>query len=91
VQSISADLDRIKQDLLRQLPAPDAAREAWDMVSGSSVAQKTKVVSFEAGVLTIAVPSREWRSELEGLRAHYLQRLAQICPVKIQELRFTND
>jgi predicted nucleic acid-binding Zn ribbon protein len=91
VQPISIDLDRVKRDLLRQLSAPEAAREAWAMVSGSSVAQKTKVVSFEAGVLTIEVPSREWCSELESLRAQYLQKLSLICPAKIESLRFTHD
>jgi hypothetical protein len=91
VEPISAHLDRIKLDLLRQLPGPEAAREAWGLVCGSSVADKTQVVGFDAGVLTIKVPSREWRSELEGLRSHYLQRLAQICPVKVHELRFTHE
>jgi hypothetical protein len=91
VQPISADLDRIKLDLLRQLPAPEAAREAWGLVSGSSVAAKTQVIAFDAGVLTIKVPSREWRSELEALRKDYLQRLIRICPVKIHDLRFITE
>jgi hypothetical protein len=91
VRPISADLDKLKLELLRPLPASDAAREAWVIICGSSVAAKTGVIGLDAGVLTVKVPSREWRSELEGLRAHYLQRFAQICPVPIKDLRFICD
>jgi predicted nucleic acid-binding Zn ribbon protein len=91
VQPISASLDKIKFDLLRQLPEAEAAREAWTLVCGSSVASKTQVTGFESGVLSIRVPSREWRAELQGLRGHYLERLAKICPAKINELRFTTE
>jgi hypothetical protein len=91
VQPIGANLDKLKLDLLRQLPEVEALGSAWELVCGSSVAAKTEVVGFDAGVLTIRVPSREWRSELEAFRAHYLERLGQICPVKVRDLRFTTE
>jgi hypothetical protein len=91
VQPISASLDKIKLDVLRQLPDHEAAAEAWSMVCGSAVAKKTEFASFAAGVLSIKVPTREWRNELEELRGHYLERLRQICPAKVIDLRFTTE
>src|SRR5437588_10792033 len=85
---ISPTLQKITADLLRSAPANEAPLLAWPMACGSSVADRTRALSFEDGVLTISASDKAWCTQLLSFADSYLQALNRICPTKIAQLRF---
>ncbi len=67
---------------LKNAPADRAPLLAWPMVCGPSVAKKTRAVRFQAGVLMVQVPDRQWRSELEALAGEYVRAMNEMVPKK---------
>jgi hypothetical protein len=88
VEKLSSGIDRLTRDLLLQLPPGEVPLAAWPLVCGANVAARTTASRIEHGVLTVQVPSREWNSELESLKARYLQRLNELCPEGLIDIRF---
>jgi predicted nucleic acid-binding Zn ribbon protein len=88
MEPVAASIDRLTRELLRRLPANEAALNAWPLVCGSRVSEKAVAQTLQEGVLTIQVPSKEWSTELYGLRSTYLDRLNQLCTEKITEIKF---
>ncbi len=88
MEKLSTGIDRLAKDLLLQLPPAEVPLAAWPLVCGASVAARTTASSIEDGVLTVLVPSREWNAELQGLKSRYLQRLNELCPEGLKDIRF---
>ena len=85
---ITPTLQKIAADLLQSAPANEAPLLAWPMACGSSVAGRTKALSFEDGVLTIAAVDKAWCTQLSSFSDSYLQTLNRICPTQVTKLRF---
>ncbi len=79
---------RIVSDILRRAPAEDAARIAWQLVSGSHVAQRTTVLGLQNGVLQVRVPDATWRSQLIEFVPQYLVGLSSMMGDKVQRIEF---
>ena len=88
MEPVAADLARVAQRLLRDLPAAEAIATAWPLVCGSNVAVKAPIESLQGTVLTVRVPSREWLNELNALRGVYLNKLNELCPAAVTEIKF---
>lgn len=79
---------RIVADILRRAPAEDAARIAWQLVSGSQVAQRTAALGLQDGVLQVRVPDLTWRSQLSDFVPQYLVGLNSMLGNKVQRIEF---
>ena len=55
VEQAGSGLEKIVAQSLRQSPAADAPLLAWPVVCGSAVADRTRALSFEGGVLRVQV------------------------------------
>ena len=86
---VNARLQKIAADLLQSAPANEAPLLAWPMACGSSVAGRTKALSFEDGVLTIGAADKAWCTQLHSFSDSYLQTLNRICPTKVSSLAST--
>lgn len=79
---------RIVADILRRAPAEDAVRIAWQLVSGSQVAQRTTALGLEDGVLRVRVPDATWRSQLADFVPQYLAALDSMLGSKVHRIEF---
>ncbi len=79
---------RIVADILRRAPAEDAARIAWQLVSGSKVAQRTNVLEWKGSVLRVRVPDAAWGEELMGFVPQYLASLNSLLSAPVERIEF---
>lgn len=79
---------RIVADILRRAPAEDAVRIAWQLVSGSQVAQRTTALDLQDGVLQVRVPDLTWRTQLSDFVPQYLVALNSMLGSKVQRIEF---
>lgn len=61
---------------------------AWPVVCGSAVAQRTQALSFQDGVLRVAVPELGWRAELQSLAPRYLAAINRYTVEAVRRIEF---
>ncbi len=63
--------------------------DAWPGVAGEKIAQHTRALSFEKGVLTVAVDGPVWMTELRFLKPQLMRSLApKIARGRLKDIRF---
>lgn len=82
------DLEKIVVQSLRQLPPSQAPLMAWPVVCGSAVAERTRALIFQDGVLRVAVPDAGWRSELQLLAPRYLAAVNRYTVEVVRRIEF---
>ena len=87
MQRAGSTLKKIFAGALRPV-GDDAPLLAWPLACGSKIADKTTAVSYGDGVLTVAVPDRTWRHQLQGLDRLYLAALNQITSQPVTAIKF---
>jgi hypothetical protein len=88
VQRAGNGLEKIVAQSLRQSPATDAPLLAWPVVCGSAVADRTRAVSFEDGVLRVLVADAGWKFELQALAPRYVASINKYTPVSVNKIEF---
>jgi hypothetical protein len=88
LERAGSDLDRIVARSLRQMPLGQAPLMAWPVVCGSAVAERTRALSFEDGVLRIAVADLGWKSELQSLAPRYLASINRYTSEAVRKIEF---
>lgn len=81
-------LEKIVIQALRQAPAGQGPLLAWPVVCGSAVAERTRAVSFDAGVLRVEVADSGWRAELQALAPRYLAVVNRYAAEPVQRIEF---
>ena len=61
---------------------------AWPVVCGSAVAERTRAVAFCDRVLSVEVPDRGWKSELQTLAPQYLAAINRYTPEPVLRIEF---
>jgi predicted nucleic acid-binding Zn ribbon protein len=61
---------------------------AWPVVCGSAVAERTRAMFFQDGVLRIGVPDTGWRSELQLLAPKYLAAINRYTVEAVRRIEF---
>jgi len=61
---------------------------AWPVVCGSAVAERTRALSFEAGVLRVQVADAGWKSELQSLAPRYVATINRYTTETVQKIEF---
>lgn len=88
MQQAGAGLEKIVMQSLRLSPTADAPLLAWPVVCGSAVADRTRALSFEAGVLCVQVADAGWKSELQSLAPRYVATINKYTPVVVSKIEF---
>jgi len=88
MQPPRAGLEKIVLDALRRTSPQETPVLAWPFACGPAVAQKTRALSFEDGVLTVAVADAEWRAQLTDMAPEFLARINQLAPSRVERLHF---
>ncbi len=82
------DLERIVARSLRHVPPADAPLLAWPVVCGSAVAERTRALTFQDGVLRVEVADAGWRSELQVLAPRYLASINRFTSEIVRRIEF---
>jgi len=88
VQQAGSGLEKIVAQSLRQSPPAEAPLLAWPVVCGSAVAERTRAISFEDGVLRVQVADSGWKSELQSLAPRYVATINKYSPVVVNKIEF---
>jgi predicted nucleic acid-binding Zn ribbon protein len=88
VEQAGAGLEKIVAQSLRQAPPAQAPLLAWPVVCGSAVAERTRALSFEDGVLRVAVAGAGWKAELQALAPRYLAMINRYTTEAVRRIEF---
>jgi len=61
---------------------------AWPVVCGSAVAERTRALSFEDGVLRVEVGGPGWKAELQALAPRYLAVINRYTAEAVRRIEF---
>jgi hypothetical protein len=84
----AAGLESILTKALHRAPASESALLAWPIACGSAVADRTRAVSFSAGILQIEVADAGWRRELANLAPRYLAVINKYSASSVKRIEF---
>jgi hypothetical protein len=88
LEPASAGLDKIIARSLRLAPPAQAPLMAWPVVCGSTVAERTRALTFEGGVLRVEVADAGWKSELQALAPRYLVAMNRYTTEAVHRIEF---
>ena len=88
MEQAGSGLEKIVAQSLRLAPRAEAPLLAWPVVCGSAVAERTRALSFEDGVLRVEVAGPRWRAELQGLAPRYLAVINRYTTEAVRRIEF---
>ncbi len=89
MQPPRAGLEKIVLDALHRTQPHEAPVLAWPFACGPAVAQRTRALSFDKGVLTIAVADAGWQTQLKEMAPQFLARINQLVSIEVARLHFS--
>jgi hypothetical protein len=87
MQHAATTLRKIFSDTLRR-EGSDGPLLAWPLACGTKTAERTQAITFDRGILTVAVPDETWRRQLRTFAGQYLTQLNQISSEKVSRIEF---
>lgn len=87
MEGIASTLEKVVARTLRRTDG--APILAWPVACGSAVAERTRAISFDSGLLVVEVPDAGWRAELRHLAQHYLAAINKCSAVAVERIEFT--
>jgi Dna[CI] antecedent, DciA len=88
VEQAGSGLEKIVAQSLRLAPRAEAPLMAWPVVCGSAVAERTRALSFEDGVLRVEVGGLGWKAELQALAPRYLAAINRYTSEPVRRIEF---
>jgi hypothetical protein len=88
LESAGSGLEKIVAKSLRLAPPAEGPLLAWPVVCGSAVAERTRALRFEDGVLRVEVSGQRWKAELQALAPRYLAMINRYTAVAVRRIEF---
>ena len=88
MEQAGAGLEKIVAQSLRLAPRAEAPLMAWPVVCGSAVAERTRALSFEDGVLRVEVAGPGWKAELQALAPRYVAVMNRYTAEAVRRIEF---
>src|ERR1700689_381314 len=88
LERAGAGLEEIVAQSLRLAPRAEAPLMAWPVVCGSVVAERTRALSFDDGVLRVEVAGLGWKAELQALAPRYLAAINRYTALAVRRIEF---
>lgn len=73
---------------LRGIGEEDRLAAAWTVACGAAMAERGRVVGYEAGVVRIEVADQTWLRQMTSLRFMLERDLARIAGLPVSAIRF---
>ena len=81
-------MEKLVANTLKRVPPGEGPLLAWPVACGSVVAEKTRAMAFENGILRVEVPNVGWRKEMQTIAAQYLAILNRYCSENVKRIEF---
>jgi Dna[CI] antecedent DciA-like protein len=81
-------LEKVLAGSMRRVPRNDAPALAWPLVCGSAVAERTRAVTFAAGILRVEVADAGWKRELQALAPRYVAMINRYSGQTVSRIEF---
>jgi predicted nucleic acid-binding Zn ribbon protein len=88
LEHAAGGLEKLVAQSLRLAPAGDAPLLAWPVVCGSAVAQRTRALAVQDGLLRVEVPDAGWKTELQALAPRYVAAIQRYAPDAVRRIEF---
>lgn len=88
LEQAGSGLEKIVAQSLRQAPPAEAPLMAWPVVCGSAVAERTRALGFDDGVLRVEVAGQRWKAELQALAPRYLAVINRYTAEAVRRIEF---
>ena len=88
MEPAGSGLQKVMADALHRVPAEDSPLLAWPLACGTAVADRTRAVKFEDGILRVEVSDAAWREQLKSLAPRYIATLNQYVGRRVQGISF---
>ena len=88
MQPARRDLQSLAARVLKDAPKEEAVLLAWPLACGSRVAERTRAVDFQDGVLRVQVPDRGWQSQLEAFSLQYRHKISELLGVTVHRIAY---
>jgi predicted nucleic acid-binding Zn ribbon protein len=88
LQPAGTGLEKLVAKSLREATRPEAAVLAWPLACGSAVADRTRALGFQDGILHVEVADAGWKSELQALAPRYLATINRSTPEPVRRIEF---
>lgn len=88
MEHVGQGLEKIVANSLRRAPQSETPLLAWPFVCGSAVAERTRALNFDGGVLRVEVADAGWKRELQELAPRYLAALHRYAGQTITRIEF---
>jgi hypothetical protein len=73
---------------LRGLNEEDRLAAAWTVACGPAMADRGRVVGYEAGVVRVEVADQVWLRQMISLRSVLGRDMARVAELKVSEIHF---
>lgn len=88
LEQAGAGLEKLVAQSLRQAASCETALLAWPLACGSAVAERTRALGFDHGMLRVEVADTGWKSELQALAPRYLAILNRYTREQVRRIEF---
>ena len=88
LEQAGARLEGVVAGSMRRAPRNEAPVLAWPLVCGSAVAERTRAVTFAAGILRVEVADMGWKRELQALAPRYLAMINRYAGQTVSRIEF---
>jgi len=88
LQQAGGGLEKLLAQSLRQAPPSEAPIMAWPLVCGSVVAERTRALGFQDGILRVEVSDAGWKSELQHLAPRYVAAMNRYTAKPVYRIEF---
>ncbi|HLV87093.1 MAG TPA: DUF721 domain-containing protein [Candidatus Sulfotelmatobacter sp.] len=88
LERASTGIDKLLAQSIRLAPPAQAPLLAWPVVCGSAVAERTRALGFQDGILSVEVSDAGWRSELKSLAPQYLVAINRFTKQPVCRIEF---
>lgn len=76
---------------LRGVQEQDRLAAAWTVACGSAMANRGRVIGYNAGMVRVAVADERWLRQMYSLRGQLERDLAKISGLPVAAIRFELD
>lgn len=91
LEQAGTGLEKLLAQSLRLAPPAEAPLLAWPLVCGSPVAERTRALGFQDGILRVEVADPGWKSELQQLAPRYLAAMNRYTMSPVVRIEFVVD
>jgi len=88
MEPLTTGLEKLLAGSVRKAAPGEGPVLAWPLTCGSAVAERTRVLGFEKGILRVEVADTGWKAELQRLAPQYVATINRYVVERVERIEF---